>query len=271
MVGLGAVVTAVVAGVAHGCSRAYYEDGAGHFYTGRCMDWKEPTKAKVWAFPQGMKRDGGVGAGSLEWTSKWNSVVTSFYDVGSVDGINEKGLVGSMLFLAEADYGSKQRDDQKKLSVGAWLQYVLDSFATVPEAVAALQTDDINIIAPTLPSGESASVHVALSDAANGSAILEYIAGRLVIHNGSQYKVMTNSPPYGQQLALTTYWQGVGGTAFLPGTHRAADRFARLSYNLHAVPKAPCLLSVLLDPCQRSLSHDIHLRPCSSRAGLREI
>ena len=35
------------------------------------------------------------------------------------------------------------------------------------------------------------------------------------------------------------YWQGVGGHTFLPGTHRAADRFARLSYNLDAVPKAP--------------------------------
>ena len=243
MVGLGAVVTAVVAGVAHGCSRAYYEDGTGHFYTGRTMDWQEPTKAKVWAFPKGMKRDGGVGAGSLEWTSKWNSVVTSFYDVGSVDGINEKGLVGSLLYLVETDYGSEKRGDQKKVSMGAWLQYVVDSFATVPEAVAALQADDINIIAPTLPSGDSASGHLAISDAANGSAIFEYIAGRLVIHNGSQYKVMTNSPPYDQQLALTAYWQEIGGSTFLPGTYRAADRFARLSYILHSVPKATRLLS----------------------------
>jgi len=49
---------------------------------------------------------------------------------------------------------------------------------------------------------------------------------------------VTNSPPYDQQLALTAYWEGVGGNTFLPGTHRAADRFARLSFNLHAVPKA---------------------------------
>ena len=127
------------------------------------MDWQEPTKAKVWAFPQGMKRDGGV-AGSLEWTSKWSSVVTSFYDVGSVDGINEKGLVGSLLYLVETDYGSQKRSDQKKMSIGAWLQYVVDNFATVPEAVAALQADDINIISPTLPSGRSASGHLAISD-----------------------------------------------------------------------------------------------------------
>ncbi|CAE7248663.1 unnamed protein product [Symbiodinium microadriaticum] len=235
---LGAMVMAVAASLAQGCSRAVYEDAAGHFYTGRTMDWTEPTKAKIWAFPKGMKRDGGVGAGSLEWTSKWSSVVTSMYDIASVDGMNEKGLVGSMLYLVETDYGNEHRGDQKKLSVGAWMQYVLDSFATVPEAVSALQSDALNIIAPDLPSGDACAAHLALSDASNGSAIFEYIAGRLVIHNGSQYKVMTNSPPYDQQLALTAYWEGVGGNTFLPGTHRAADRFARLSFNLHAVPKA---------------------------------
>ena len=234
---LGAMVMAVAASLAQGCSRAYYEDAAGHFYTGRTMDWTEATKAKIWAFPKNMKRDGGVGPGSLEWTSKWNSVVTSMYDMASVDGINEKGLVANLLYLVESDYGNEHRDGQKKLSVGGWLQYVLDSFATVPEAVAALQSDAVNIIAPDLPSGDAASAHLALSDASNGSAILEYISGRLVIHNGSQYKVMTNSPPYDQQLALTAYWEGVGGNTFLPGTHRAADRFARLSFNLHAVPK----------------------------------
>ena len=239
MTRLGAVLTAVAATIVHGCSRAYYEDAAGHFYTGRTMDWREPTKEKVWAFPQGMKRDGGVGPGSLEWTSKWSSVVTSFYDIASVDGMNEKGLVGNVLYFVESDYGSQQRHNQKKLSIGAWLQYVLDNFATVPEAVSALQADSINLVAPTLPSGEAANGHLAISDAANGSAILEYISGKLVIYHGPQYKVMTNSPSYDQQLALTAYWQGVGGQTFLPGTHRAADRFARLSYNLQAVPKVP--------------------------------
>ena len=32
------------------------------------------------------------------------------------------------------------------------------------------------------------------------------------------------------QLALNTYWQSIGGTVLLPGTNRAADRFARTSF-----------------------------------------
>ena len=37
---------------------------------------------------------------------------------------------------------------------------------------------------------------------------------------------MTNSPKYDQQLALNEYWKQIGGTVMLPGTNRAADRFA---------------------------------------------
>jgi len=48
---------------------------------------------------------------------------------------------------------------------------------------------------------------------------------------------MTNSPEYSQQLALNRYWQGVGGTTFLPGTSRASDRFARASFGINAVPR----------------------------------
>ena len=67
--------------------------------------------------------------------------------------------------------------------------------------------------------------------------ILEYIKGELVIHHGSQYKVMTNSPTFDQQLALNTYWQNIGGSQFLPGTISAADRFVRTTHYLKLSPK----------------------------------
>lgn len=77
-----------------------------------------------------------------------------------------------------------------------------------------------------------------MSDASGDSAIVEYINGRQVIHHGRQYQVMTNSPTFDQQLALNTYWQQVGGTTMLPGTNRAADRFARASFYVNAIPKS---------------------------------
>ena len=48
---------------------------------------------------------------------------------------------------------------------------------------------------------------------------------------------MTNSPVFDQQLALDDYWKNIGGTTFLPGTNRAADRFVRASFYINAIPK----------------------------------
>ena len=78
---------------------------------------------------------------------------------------------------------------------------------------------------------------MAISDASGDSAIFEYVGGKLVIHHGRQNQVMTNSPTYDQQLALNKYWKGIGGTVFLPGTNRAADRFARASFYIDAIPQ----------------------------------
>ena len=33
------------------------------------------------------------------------------------------------------------------------------------------------------------------------------------------------------------YWKDIGGTVFLPGTNRAADRFARASFYIKAIPR----------------------------------
>ncbi len=114
---------------------------------------------------------------------------------------------------------------------------MLDNYATVAEAVAALRAEPFNLLAPTLPNGSPAALHLSLSDSSGDSAVLEYVEGKLVIHHGKQFVVMTNSPVYDQQLALNAYWEGIGGLTFLPGTNRAADRFARASFLLGAIPR----------------------------------
>ncbi|BAQ16218.1 linear amide C-N hydrolase [Methyloceanibacter caenitepidi] len=222
--------------VSDACTRILYETGSKDFIVGRSMDWADNTQTNLWAFPKGMERNGGVGEGSFTWTSKYGSVIATIYDVATVDGMNEAGLVGNVLYLAESDYGPADAG-KPKMSVGGWLQYVLDSFATVSEAVDALKADPFTVVAPNLPNGKAATGHVALSDPSGDSAIFEYLDGKLVIHQGPQTTVMTNSPPYDQQLAINTYWTGIGGSTFLPGTNRAADRFVRASYFLSASPK----------------------------------
>ena len=43
---------------------------------------------------------------------------------------------------------------------------------------------------------------------------------------------------FDQQLAVNAYWEQLGGTVMLPGTNRAADRFARASFYVNAIPKS---------------------------------
>ena len=108
------------------------------------------------------------------------------------------------------------------------------------------------MLAPTLPNGAAAAFHLSLSDATGDSAVLEYDNEKLVIHHGKQYTVMTNSPTYGEQLALNSYWQGIGGLTFLPGTNRAADRFARASFLLAQFQRKPTRTTSKAYPANRS-------------------
>ncbi|WP_174801016.1 linear amide C-N hydrolase [Martelella limonii] len=215
------------------CTRIFYETGTGTYLTGRSMDWQDLTmQSDLWVFPRGFSRNGGVGAGSAEWTSKYGSVIVAIYNLATSDGLNEAGLAGNMLYLVESTYGDPQARDKPLISVGAWLQYMLDNFATVAEAVAAMEGDPLTIVTGDAPNGAPANVHLALSDPSGDSAIFEFVDGALHIHHSRDYRVMTNSPTFDQQLAINAYWDLVGGRSFLPGTVKAADRFARASYNL---------------------------------------
>jgi len=184
-----------------------------------------------------MKRSGEAGPNSIEWTSKYGSVIASGYDVSTTDGMNEEGLVANVLWLVESSY-PEYDGKTPGLSLAAWAQYVLDNFTTVKEAVDALAKQPFTVVTANVPGEERiATLHLSLSDASGDSAIVEYIDGKQVIHHSRGYQVMTNSPVFEQQLALNAYWKEIGGTIMLPGTNRASDRFARAAFYINAIPK----------------------------------
>lgn len=176
-----------------------------------------------------MTRSGEAGARSLEWTSKYGSLIVSGYDIATVDGMNEAGLVANMLWMVATEYPG---DDAVDLVV---------ALGTVFHGQLRHRG---RYAGQPLPSGVQGSADAAgaadhgasvLSDASGDNAILEWLDGELVIHHGPQYRVMTNDPPYDEQLALVSYWQGVNPHEVLPGTTRAADRFVRASTYIDVV------------------------------------
>jgi choloylglycine hydrolase len=229
------------------CTRAVYIGAGDTVITGRSMDWAEDMHTNLWVMPRGIERDGAAGPDSPRWTAKYGSLIASGYDIGTADGMNEAGLVANLLYLAESEYGAPGA--RPPLSIALWAQYVLDNFATVSEAVTALEKEPFQVVTAELPNGKGAQLHLAISDASGDSAIFEYLGGKLVIHHGKEYRVMTNSPSYDKQLALNAYWQEIGGLTFLPGTNRAADRFARASFLIEAIPTdvAPSYISAVPD------------------------
>ncbi|HEJ9638385.1 linear amide C-N hydrolase [Proteus mirabilis] len=229
---LGSITTA------QACTRVVYLGENNQIITARSMDWKYEIGTNLWIFPQGMQRSGEAGDNSIQWQSKYGSVIASGYDISTTDGINEKGLVANLLWLAESDYPSYSKD-KPAMAISAWAQYVLDNFATVEEAVTALKDEPFIVLTDKVPGQDRvATLHLSLSDSSGDSAIIEYIDGKQVIHHSRKYQVMTNSPIFSEQLALNSYWQQIGGTVMLPGTNRASDRFARASFYINAIPKS---------------------------------
>lgn len=221
------------------CTRVVYKGPNNTVLTGRTMDFSIEIPANQWIFPRGMKRSGEVGKNSIEWVSKYGSLGVSTWDIAIADGMNEKGLVANLLWLVESKYPSFNKEgDTKGMTISLWAQYVLDNFATVGEAVEELGKESFAIVSDFIPGTDKfTTVHLSISDATGDNAIFEYIQGKLVIHHDPSYIVMTNDPPFEQQLAIAKYWENIPGKTFLPGSVTAADRFVRASFFINAIPQ----------------------------------
>lgn len=232
------VIANIALPTATACSRVVYRGLENTVITARSMDWTYDPNTNLWVLPRGVIRDGASGTNAIRWTSKYGSVVATTFDAATVEGMNEKGLVATLLNFSETVYPFIVAGDTRlALSVSAWAQFMLDNYATASEAVSALRQEPFYVTLDPFPDKAAGKVHLAITDATGDSAIFEYVSGKLTIYHGQQYQVVTNSPSYDQQLAINAYWQQLGGDALLPGTSRPSDRFVRASFYINAVPK----------------------------------
>jgi choloylglycine hydrolase len=233
---------ATVTDTANACTRVLWNDNGYAVMVGRTMDWPESTEPILTLFPRGLARNGGIAGQDMvvadnpaKWTSKFGSLATTIYGIGTADGINEKGLGVHMLYLNATDFGP--RDPGKPgVQAGLWAQYVLDNAATVAEALKLLEGVQIVMVEAN---GHKANVHLAMEDASGDSAIIEYIGGKPVVHHGRQYTIMTNDPTFDEQLALLAErdFSKPASDMPLPGNVNPRDRFARAAYYSALLPK----------------------------------
>lgn len=232
------------------CTRVSYtsgeEDGS-RVIVGRTLDWNMPPGSTIYAFPAGMERNGSAGENSLMWTSKYGSTIITMYDMLTFDGMNTEGLHGGLLYLSGTDFGNRNTS-LPGLSFSFWVQYFLDNYASVAEVKADLFTstgeERFQIRTRGTIPGTATVSHLILGDASGDNMVMEYLDGKLNFYQSTDYKVMTNEPPYNEQLAVQQYWQNMANTT-LPGSASSSDRFARMSDYLRRAPPAKSMLEAL--------------------------
>ncbi len=229
--------------VSQACSRVLWNTNGDIVTTARSMDWEFSFEDWLFVNPRGIEMNGGKVEDAATWTSKYGSLDISIigfaqklgYDFtadGASDGMNEKGLTAHMLYLEATQY--PEADGRPSVSFLRWVRYILDNFATVEEAVEGMKGIRI---APVDIKGKILGTHMAIEDPSGDSAIFEVYDGKVHIHHGRQYCVMTNDPVYQDQIKNLKNYEGFGGDKPLPGTVSSEDRFVRASYYLKYLPK----------------------------------
>ncbi|MFA0813542.1 linear amide C-N hydrolase [Microbulbifer epialgicus] len=238
---LAALYTLLTPSPIHACSRGIWKNEQGVF-AARTMDWGHSFNDALLINPRGMEMVGEEGKNPAKWTSKYGSVVQSIIPYarqfgfsendGATDGINEKGLAAHILYLGETRYS--EPNNVPGISYMRWLRFILDNYANVADAVEGMKKVRIS---PVKVGEEVLGAHMAIEDPTGDSAIFEIINGKLIVHHGKKYTVMTNDPPYDWQLVNLPFYQGFGGNKSVPGGIEGADRFVRLSYYLKHLPE----------------------------------
>lgn len=217
------------------CTRILWNDNNLAVVAGRTMDWPTTTEPILTVLPRGMARDGGLFAGTrveaanpARWASKYGSIVTTVYGVGTVDGVNEKGVAMHMLYLVATDFGPRN-PNKGGVQAGLWGQYVLDNAMSVADALVLLDGIQPVMVAHD---GMKASVHLAIEDGTGDSAIVEYVGGTKIVYHGRDYRIMTNDPPYADQLAFRATFNFDRATrqTAIPGNVDPTHRFIRADY-----------------------------------------
>ncbi len=165
----------------------------------RTMEFAIDIHSDVIMIPRGYARSGSTpdGKEGIQWTAKYASVGANGVGLPVMfDGVNEKGLsMGLFYFPTSAGYMPYTPSDAGKTmapwELGSWM---LENFASVEEVKANIG----KIVVPAVvfgPWGFAPEAHFIVQDAAGKSIVIEYVGGKLNVHD-NPLGVLTNSPAF---------------------------------------------------------------------------
>src|SRR5262245_55150190 len=184
---------------ARGCTGIRLTAADGTVVHARTLEFAIDLESMVLVVPRGYARTGTTpdGKEGLKWKAKYACVGANGAGLPILfDGVNEQGLAaGLFYFPGTAGYMPYVAADAEKTiaqwEVGSW---ILENFATVDEVKANIG----KIVVPSVVFkdwGFAPEAHFVVHDAAGKSIVLEYVGGKLNIHD-NPLGVMTNSPTF---------------------------------------------------------------------------
>ena len=184
---------------ARACTGIRLEAEDGTVVHARTLEFAVDLHSDVIMVPRGYHRTGTTpdGKKGLVWKSRYASLGANGVGLPYIfDGLNEKGLaVGTFYFPGTVGYMPYKPADAGRTiapwEVGSW---VLENFATVEEVKAnagMVLVPDVVLKAW----GFAPPVHYVVHDASGKSIVLEYVDGKLNIHD-NPLGVMSNSPTF---------------------------------------------------------------------------
>ena len=200
----------------------------------------------------------------VSWTSKYGSVTVNYSGREfSFDGMNEAGLVVSGMGLEQTEYPAP--DARPAIAAIQWIQYQLDTAATVADVIASDAEMRIS---------EQATIfyHFFICDSLGNCASVEFLDGVMVVHQTAQetmpVKVLTNSP-YSTDLE---YWENKELQVDMPSSARRFCTAAEMLEDYDPETSGPAtdytftILSNLtwVVPTLRSTAYDVQHRPSVS-------
>jgi penicillin V acylase-like amidase (Ntn superfamily) len=183
---LGTIATfaLLAATAAHACT-TFCVRGPDGLVFGRNYDYFF-GEALVLVNPRGVEKVSLMERAPARWTSKYGSVTFSMFGKDNpAGGVNERGLVIEVMELEDTRY--PEPDSRPALRALEWIQYGLDNYASVEEALAGAKRVRI---------AQRAPVHFLLADRGGDTAAVEFLSGRMMIRRGDGLpdRALSNSP-----------------------------------------------------------------------------
>lgn len=210
----------LLSGSAHSLACTWFEftNDLGHPFVGRTMEWPGDLHGEITLVPRNY---------DLGYTRTQHGFVGMSHGGLFSDGINEHGLAVSALWLSASAYPAKSKTTTP---ISELLGHLLGNTRTVDEAKAFIQKTTFHTSDSTVTPGIPLALHFAISDPSGRSIVVEFLKGKTKIYE-NKVGVMTNDPPYEQQLAI---WSKYRGKTFNEDTFEAFDyspegRFCRMA------------------------------------------